>query len=127
MLIYIQAEKKTLLLGGNYMKKINKTKIPKKLKSYCILNQEMKEHTTFKIGGKVKYFEYRPLGVGGKVGSTEYFAYQAKAYPKWADNYAPIAKDVMFNKFTLAPFNRILESIKVGTLNLDGSIQLGLF
>lgn len=78
-------------------------------------------------GGKVKYFEYRPLGVGGKVGSTEYFAYQAKAYPKWADNYAPIAKDVMFNKFTLAPFNRILESIKVGTLNLDGSIQLGLF
>lgn len=73
-------------------------------------------------GGKLKYYEYK---AGHK--RTEYFAYQAKAYPKWADKYAPIAKDIMFEKFTLSPFNRIIEAIKLGTLNLDGSVQLGLF
>lgn len=76
-------------------------------------------------GGKVKYYEYYPHGTV-KRGNTEYFAYQAKHYPKWADKYAPIAKDVMFQKFTLDPFNRIIEAIGVGTLNLDGSIQLGM-
>jgi DNA polymerase elongation subunit (family B) len=76
-------------------------------------------------GGKVKYFVYYPLGTI-KKGNVEYFAYQAKHYPKWADKYAPIAKDIMFQKFTLDPFNRIIEAIGVGTLNLDGSIQLGM-
>ena len=76
-------------------------------------------------GGKVKYYEYYPHGTV-KRGNTEYFAYQAKHYPKWADKYAPIAKDVMFQKFTLDPFNRIIEAIGIGTLNLDGSIQLGM-
>jgi DNA polymerase elongation subunit (family B) len=76
-------------------------------------------------GGKIKYYEYYPHGTV-KSGNTEYFAYQAKAYPKWADKYAPIAKDVMFNKFTLAPFNRIIEAVGIGTLNLDGSIQMNL-
>ena len=76
-------------------------------------------------GGKVKYFVYYPMGTI-KKDNVEYFAYQAKHYPKWADTYAPIAKDVMFQKFTLDPFNRIIEAIGVGTLNLDGSIQLGM-
>ena len=76
-------------------------------------------------GGKVKYFVYYPLGTT-KTKNVEYFAYQAKHYPKWADKYAPIAKDVMFQKFTLDPFNRIIEAIGIGTLNLDGSIQLGM-
>jgi DNA polymerase elongation subunit (family B) len=76
-------------------------------------------------GGKVKYFVYYPMGTV-KKDNVEYFAYQAKHYPKWADKYAPIAKDIMFQKFTLDPFNRIIEAIGVGTLNLDGSIQLGM-
>ena len=76
-------------------------------------------------GGKVKYFVYYPMGTV-KKDNVEYFAYQAKNYPKWADKYAPIAKDVMFQKFTLDPFNRIIEAIGVGTLNLDGSIQMGM-
>lgn len=76
-------------------------------------------------GGKVKYFVYYPMGTI-KKGNVEYFAYQAKHYPKWADKYAPIAKDIMFQKFTLDPFNRIIEAIGVGTLNLDGSIHLGM-
>ena len=53
--------------------------------------------------------------------------YQAKKYPKWADEHAPIAKDVMFTKFTLAPFNRIIESIGIGSLRPDGAIQMSLF
>lgn len=76
-------------------------------------------------GGKVKYFVYYPT-VATKKDSLEYFAYQAKNYPKWADTYAPIAKGIMFQKFTLDPFNRIIEAIGLGTLNLDGSIQMGL-
>lgn len=80
-------------------------------------------------GGKVKYYVYYPDGTihkkNGK-GSVEYFAYQAKNYPKWADTYAPVARGLMFQKFTMDPFNRILEAIGIGTLNLDGSVQMGL-
>lgn len=80
-------------------------------------------------GGKVKYYVYYPDGAihkkNGK-GSVEYFAYQAKNYPKWADTYAPVARGLMFQKFTMDPFNRILEAIGIGTLNLDGSVQMGL-
>ena len=78
-------------------------------------------------GGKVKYYVYYPenaIKKKKKQDNLEYFAYQAKHYPKWADRYAPIAKDVMFQKYTLAPFNRIIEAIGIGTLNLDGSIQM---
>lgn len=80
-------------------------------------------------GGKVKYYVYYPDGAipkkNGK-GNVEYFAYQAKNYPKWADTYAPVARGLMFQKFTMDPFNRILEAIGIGTLNLDGSVQMGL-
>lgn len=81
-------------------------------------------------GGKVKYYVYCPEGTapkkGKKPGTIEYFAYQAKNYPKWADEYAPVARGLMFQKFTMDPFNRIIEAIGVGTLNLDGSVQMGL-
>jgi DNA polymerase elongation subunit (family B) len=80
-------------------------------------------------GGKVKYYVYYPDGAipkkNGK-GNVEYFAYQAKNYPKCADTYAPVARGLMFQKFTMDPFNRILEAIGIGTLNLDGSVQMGL-
>ena len=78
-------------------------------------------------GGKVKYFVYfNGATHKKKEKGLEYFAYQAKNYPKWADTYAPIAKGPMFEKFTMDPFNRIIEAIGVGTLNLDGSIQMTL-
>lgn len=80
-------------------------------------------------GGKVKYYVYYPDGAMPKKngkGNVEYFAYQAKNYPKWADTYAPVARGLMFQKFTMDPFNRILEAIGIGTLNLDGSVQMGL-
>ena len=79
-------------------------------------------------GGKLKWYVYYPMGTT-KKDNLQYFAYPAKHFPKWADKYAPIAKDVMFQKQMLDPFNRIIESIDIGTLNLDGSIQMniGLF
>lgn len=76
-------------------------------------------------GGKLKWYVYYPLGTV-KNGNTEYFAYPMKNYPKWADKYAPIAKDVMFQKQMLDPFNRIIEAIGLGTLKLDGSIQMSM-
>jgi hypothetical protein len=81
-------------------------------------------------GGKVKYYVYCPEGTAPKKNKAnnniEYFAYQAKNYPKWADKYAPVARGLMFQKFTMDPFNRIIEAIGIGTLNLDGSVQMGL-
>ena len=77
-------------------------------------------------GGKLKWYVYYPAGTV-KKDNVEYFAYQAKNYPKWADKYAPIARDVMFQKQTLDPFNRIIEAIGLGTLKLDGSIEMTMF
>ena len=76
-------------------------------------------------GGKIKYYEYYPIGATKKK-QTEFFGFQAKNYPKWADKYAPIAKNVMFQKFMLDPFNRIIEAINLGTLNIDGSVQMSI-
>ena len=82
-------------------------------------------------GGKVKYYMYYPENAIKKKKSKtqdnlEYFAYQAKNYPKWADQYASPAKGAMFQKFTMDPFNRIIEAIGLGTLNLDGSVQMSM-
>ena len=76
-------------------------------------------------GGKIKYYEYYPIGATKKK-QTEFFGFQAKNYPKWADKYAPIAKNVMFQKFMLDPFNRIIEAINLGTLKIDGSVQMSI-
>ena len=77
-------------------------------------------------GGKVKYYLYIADSTLNSK-KLDYFAYQAKNYPKWADKYAPIAKGPMFEKFMLDPFNRIIEAIGIGKLKLDGSVQLELF
>lgn len=73
-------------------------------------------------GGKLKWYVYRPKTT--RRDAIEYFAYPMKNYPKWADKYAPIAKDIMFQKQMLDPFNRIIESIGIGTLNLDGYVEM---
>lgn len=78
-------------------------------------------------GGKMKWYCYYPNKVGSKKMEPQYFAFQSRNYPKWADEYAPISKNEMFNKTVLDPFNRIVQAIGIGTLNSDGAIQLSLF
>lgn len=76
-------------------------------------------------GGKLKWYVFYPKGTV-KRGAVDYFAYQQNHYPSWASKYAPVAKDEMFKKQTLEPFNRIIEAANIGRLNIDGSIQMGL-
>lgn len=79
-------------------------------------------------GGKMKWYCYYPGGVkGSKKSEPQYFAFQSRNYPKWADEFAPISRECMFEKTVLDPFNRILEAIGMRELNSDGSIQLSLF
>lgn len=84
-------------------------------------------------GGKMKWYIYVPntLKKKGKKNityeGTEYFAFQSGNYPKWAEQYAPICKPIMFEKMLIDPFNRIIESSGIGKLVGDGSIQMGLF
>lgn len=76
-------------------------------------------------GGKLKWYVFYPKGTV-KQGAVDYFAYQQKHYPSWASKYAPVAKDEMFKKQTLEPFNRIIEAANIGRLNIDGSIQMNI-
>lgn len=79
-------------------------------------------------GGKVKWYCYYPGGKKHKKKQEpEYFAFQSRNYPKWADEYAPVSREDMFTRTILDPFNRIVEAIGIGTLKSDGSIQMGLF
>lgn len=78
-------------------------------------------------GGKMKWYYYYPNGIKSNRREPDYFAFQSRNYPKWADEYAPISRLDMFEKTVLDPFNRILEAIGLGTLRSDGSIQMELF
>ena len=73
-------------------------------------------------GGKLKQYEYR-------VGRHEwdYFSYEAMNFPKWAEKYAPVDREHMFQKYVLDPLNRILIPSGLAQLNLDHSIQMSLF
>lgn len=71
--------------------------------------------------GKIKWYHMRRLQ-GSK--NTEYFAYPAGKYPKWADTYAPIARDLQFQQMVLDPLNRIITAIGMSELRLDGSKQI---
>ena len=79
-------------------------------------------------GGKMKWYCYWPGGVRGKKNANpEYFAFQSRNYPKWADKYAPVCREEMFKRMVLDPFNRIMSAVGIGELSSDGSIQMGLF
>ena len=73
-------------------------------------------------GGKLKQYEY-------KTGRDkwEYFSYEAMNCPNWANEYAPIDRVHMFQKYVLDPLNRILAPSGLPELNLDHSIQMNLF
>lgn len=75
-------------------------------------------------GGKMKIYQVISKA---KKSEDEFFAFQSRNYPKWAEQYAPIDKNAQFRKFLLEPFNRILSAVGVGELNIDGSVQMSLF
>ena len=80
------------------------------------------------FGGKMKWYCFYPNGIKTKKKQDpDYFAFQSRNYPKWADKYAPICREAMFERTILDPLNRIMESTQIGQLNADGSIQMGLF
>jgi hypothetical protein len=78
-------------------------------------------------GGKIKWYCYYPYNVHTKKTEPQYFAFQSRNYPKWANEYAPISKIEMFNKTVIDPFNRIIKAIGIGELNSSGEIQMTLF
>lgn len=78
------------------------------------------------FGGKMKVYMYYPEGATNKT-EPSYFAFRSMDYPKWADKYAPVAREKMFQQYVIDPFNRIIESAKIGELKIDGSIELNLF
>lgn len=75
-------------------------------------------------GGKVKIYQIKSTNLKS---IEQFFAFQSKNYPLWAEKYAPIDKEAQFRKFFLEPFNRILSAVGLQELNVDGSIQLNLF
>lgn len=71
--------------------------------------------------GKMKLYEFR------RGREWDYFAYQAMALPSWANNYAPIDRTHMFDKYVITPLNRIIEPAGMPALTVDGNIQMSLF
>ena len=65
----------------------------------------------------------------GKLNKSEpsYFAFRSMEYPEWAETYAPVCREKMFEQYVIDPFNRIIKSNGIGTLRSDGSIQMDLF
>ena len=80
-------------------------------------------------GGKMKIYMYYPKGAvhSGKKSEPSYFAFRSMDYPTWADEYAPVSRDEMFQHYVLDPFNRIIEPSGLGELKIDGSIEMNLF
>ena len=76
-------------------------------------------------GGKCKIYFSKPLSRGGDYIP---FAYQAKNYPKWAEELIPVDRGEMFSKYFLDPLNRICkDSMGFEPFRLDGSRDLNLF
>lgn len=96
----------------------------KALALYNWLNNTKKFGSEPIYGGKVKC--YTVQGSSEKSGDI-YFAFESMKYPKWADQYAPIDRMRMYDKYVLDPINRILSAIGMPVLRIDGSIQLAMF
>jgi len=76
-------------------------------------------------GGKCKIYLGKKIS---EKGDYVPFAYQARNYPKWADEYCPVDRGIMFEKFFLDPLNRIChEAMGMQKFKLDGSRELLLF
>lgn len=82
--------------------------------------------TNLSYGGKHRWYVVK-TGAKSKNSVDVYFAYEPGLCPDWAEKYAPIDKEAMFQRMVLDPFNRILEAISVTPLQSSGYIQNTLF
>lgn len=81
-------------------------------------------------GGKCKIYIYKSPHKSPNKGKCDpyVFAFQSHNYPRWADEYAPIDRGAMFQKYFLDPLNRICgESMGMKPFKLDGSKEMCLF
>lgn len=74
-------------------------------------------------GGKMKVY----ITNKNAAHQYDYFAFAAGEYPEWASKLYPINKQECFQKYFLDSFNRILASIGMPTLSIDGAVQIDLF
>jgi len=74
-------------------------------------------------GGKMRYYAIK----GSNPKNVQFFCFQAGSYPKWAPQYAPIDRSVMYQRCVLDPINRVLEACGMPLLSLTGFIQPNLF
>ena len=74
-------------------------------------------------GGKLKLYIVETPNRNVQQG----FAFMSGSYPKWAEQYAPMDRNSMFQKFVLDPLNRITDAAGLPELNSDGSFQISLF
>ena len=71
--------------------------------------------------GKMKMYKFL------KGREWDYFAYPAMEYPEWAEKFAPIDRNKMFNDYVIEPLNRIIQPAGLPSINADGSLQFTLF
>lgn len=79
-------------------------------------------------GGKMKYYIVKSMnGKRRKSDKDVIFTFQPSALPDWAEQYAPIDRNALFQKCVIDPFNRILQAAEMKQLNINGSIEINLF
>lgn len=74
-------------------------------------------------GGKCSWY----ITTNSKRNNTDYFAFTSRAWPTWAKKYADINRVAMFDQTVLDPINRIMTTIGLNRLNVDGCMQIELF
>lgn len=74
-------------------------------------------------GGKCSWY----ITTNSKRNNTDYFAFTSRAWPAWAKKYADINRVAMFDQTVLDPINRIMTTIGLNRLNVDGCMQIELF
>lgn len=74
-------------------------------------------------GGKCSWY----ITTNSKRNNTDYFAFTSRAWPTWAKKYANINRTAMFDQTVLDPINRIMTTIGLNRLNVDGCMQIELF
>ena len=76
--------------------------------------------------GKLKYYIVKHPGKK-KSAPDQIFVFSPDDYPTWAEQYAPIDRVAMFEKYVVDPMNRILGAIKMPLLSVYGDVSASLF